>query len=153
LPAADERHCAVVGVGQRTATALSVSGGDFHYQISDAGDGTVAIDSARLADCRNYQVRCEHSALPRSATVARALRDLLLHGSTQVLRPLGAAAASPAGAARCHSVSDGELGDNWNSKVEWLHYTPAERRAYLDRLNQPPPQYAARRPRHTRSGR
>ena len=153
LPAADERYCAVVGVGQRTVTALSVSGGDFHYQISDAGDGTVAIDSARLADCRNYQVRCEHSALPRSATVARALRDLLLHGSTRVLRPLGAAAARAPNAARCHSVSDGELRDNWNSKVDWLHYTPTERRAYLDRLNQPPPQYAARRARHTRSGR
>jgi hypothetical protein len=130
----------------RTVTGISVVGDDFHYQISTAGDGTVALDSARLAHCPNYQVRCEHSALPRSATVARALRELLLHGRTRILRPLTTAPA-PDSLSRCCSVSDLALRTNWSEKVDWLQYTPAQRRSYLDRLNQSPPQYAAGRQR------
>ena len=143
LPPTDARHCAIVGVGQRTVTGIRCSGDDFHYQISSQGDGTVALDSARLAGRANYQLRCEHSALPRSATVARALHELLSSGHTRTLKAAVASGAPPA--RPLTSVSDQQLRGNWSDKVDWQRCTPAERREYLNRLNQAPPQYAARR--------
>ena len=146
LPPTDARHCAIVGIGQRTVTGISSSSEDFYYQVSSAGDGTVALASARLEGLPNYQVRCEHSALPRSVTVARALHELLGSGRTRTLKASAASGAPPGLAARQSTVSDRQLRGNWNDKVDWQHCTPAERREYLNRLNQPPPQYAARRP-------
>jgi len=48
------------------------------------------------------------------------------------------------------TVSDRELRSNWSEKIDWSRCTPPERREYLNRLNQAPPQYALRRarPRH-----
>ena len=147
LPPIDARHCAIVGTAQRTVTGIDVSADDFRYQISAAGDGTVPLASALLPGVDNYRLRCEHSALPRSVTVARALRELLSGGHTQLLGRAAAAVAAP----RSHTVSDQQLRGNWNDKIDWQRYTPAERRDYLDSLNQPPPQYAA--PRARRAGR
>jgi pimeloyl-ACP methyl ester carboxylesterase len=147
LPPVDDRHCAIVGVGQRTVTRISVASDDLHYQISDAGDGTVPLDSARLDGCRNYQVRCEHSELPRSATVARALRELLSSGRTGALSPSAVDPAAARRPLRVSTVSDRQLRENWREKIDWQRCTPAARREYLNRLNQPPPQYAAPRSR------
>lgn len=140
LPPADARCVAISGTHQRTVTRLHLADDDFHYEVSDAGDGTVPLTSARWAGCDNYFVRCEHSALPRSATVARALLELLRHGRT---RRLSAMPGPPLG--RRVTVSDRELRGTWNEKIDWLKLAPAARREYLNRLNQPPPQYAVRR--------
>lgn len=146
LPPIDPRHCAIVGMAQRTVTGISVVADDFHYQISSAGDGTVPLASALLPGLGNYRLRCEHSALPRSVTVARALCELLLGGHTRSLNPLAATGALARGTAPpLHTVSDLQLRSNWSDKVDWQRYTPGERRTYLNCLNQPPPQYAARR--------
>ena len=146
LAATDERHCAIVGLGQRTVTGIRCSSEDFHYQISSTGDGTVPFDSARLEGRANYQLRCEHSALPRSATVARAIHELLATGHTRALKSIAALGAPPDRPASHTTVSDQQLRCNWSAKVDWQKCTPAERREYLNRLNQAPPQYAARRP-------
>jgi hypothetical protein len=147
LPASDARHCAIVGLGQRTVTGVHGDREDFHYQVSSAGDGTVAFDSARLEGRANYQLRCEHSALPRSATVARAIAQLLATGHTRSLRPVVASDATPQRQPAAISVSDRELRSNWSGKIDWSRCTPPERREYLNRLNQAPPQYAPRRAR------
>jgi pimeloyl-ACP methyl ester carboxylesterase len=140
LPAADARCITISGTHQRTVTSLRLVNDEFHYAVSDAGDGTVPLERAQLAGHDNYFVRCEHSTLPRSATVARALVELLRHGRTT---RLASAAGAPLG--RHVTVSDSQLRGTWNGKVAWHRLAPAARRDYLNRLNQPPPQYAARR--------
>ena len=142
LPASDTRCIAISGTHQRTVVSLRLIDDDFHYEIGDAGDGTVPLASAQLTGCDNYYVRCEHSALPRSVSVARALVELLRHGRTTRLaarlgRQLG----------RQVTVSDAELRTTWNDKVDWARLGSAAHRDYLNRLNQPPPHYAARRAR------
>lgn len=135
--AADARCIAICGVQQRTVVGLQLRSGDFHYRVSDAGDGTVPLASARLAHGDNYYVRCEHSALPRSTTIGRALIELLRSGrTTRLARQAGARPA------RTISVSDAELRTTWNDKVDWARLSPAAHRDYLNRLNQAPPQYA-----------
>ena len=106
----------------------------------------MALASAQLAGCDNYYVRCEHSALPRSVSVARALVELLRHGRTS---RLSAERGPPLG--RQVTVSDRELRSTWNEKVDWASLGPAAHRDYLNRLNQPPPHYAPRRARGRRA--
>jgi len=141
--ATDARCIAICGVQQRTVVGLQQRAGDFHYQVSSEGDGTVPLASARLAHGDNYYVRCEHSALPRSVTVARALIELLRSGRTTRLARQHAASS-----ARTVSVSDAELRTTWNEKVDWARLSSAAHRDYLNRLNQAPPQYAPRRTAH-----
>jgi pimeloyl-ACP methyl ester carboxylesterase len=145
LPANDGRCIAISGTHQRTVVSLKLAGDDFHYDIGDAGDGTVPLESAQLDGGDNYYVRCEHSQLPRSVSVARALVELLRHGRTT---RLSARRGPPLG--RRVTVSDRELRDTWNDKVDWAKLGAAAHRDYLNRLNQPPPQYAARRARRRR---
>jgi pimeloyl-ACP methyl ester carboxylesterase len=135
----DERCIAICGVRQRTVVGLQRVADDFHYQISDEGDGTVPLISAQLARGNNYYVRCEHSALPRSATVARALIELLRQGRSSRL-----SSQFSAGPGRKVSVSDAALRRTWNEKVDWAQLSSAAHRSYLNRLNQAPPQYALR---------
>ena len=140
LPASDARCIAINGTHQRTVIGLKLIDDDFHYEIGDTGDGTVAIASAQLAGRDNYYVRCEHSALPRSVSVARALVELLRHGRTTRL------AREPGPQLGRHViVTDRELRTTWNAKVDWAKLGSAAHRDYLNRLNQPPPQYAPRR--------
>ncbi len=67
MPGADARFISIIGTAQRTVTSLARRAGQFHYEISDAGDGTVAAICATLPGARNYSLACEHSELPRSA--------------------------------------------------------------------------------------
>ncbi|MDE2251578.1 MAG: hypothetical protein KGL25_09260 [Gammaproteobacteria bacterium] len=138
LPSAEPRCIAICGTQQRTVTGARLVDDDFHYQVSDAGDGTVPLASAQLAGSDNYYVRCEHSALPRSASVARALVELLRHGRTTRL-----AMRPGVRRARGVTVSDRQLRTTWSEKVDWAALAPELRRDYLNRLNQPPRQYAA----------
>jgi hypothetical protein len=50
-------------------------------------------------------------------------------------------------------VSDQQLRQEYQGKVDWPHMTPEQRRVFLDTLNEPPPAAvrAARRKRKKRS--
>lgn len=139
LAGAEERLICICGVRQRTITGIRVGGGEFHYAVSSAGDGTVPIASAKLGDAPSYYVQCEHSELPRSERIARALAQLLLRGRTDLLPSRWTAARE-----RPVQVSDSTLRHIGSSKVDWTALTPAARRAYLNRLSDPPPAYAGR---------
>jgi pimeloyl-ACP methyl ester carboxylesterase len=142
LPATEPRCIAISGTHQRTVTGLRLADDDFHYDISGAGDGTVPLECAQLAGSDNYFVRCEHSELPRSATIARAVLELLRHGRTRRI------AATPGlRLGREVTVSDAVLRTTWGVKIDWPRLAAAARREYFNRLNQPPPQYAAQRTR------
>jgi pimeloyl-ACP methyl ester carboxylesterase len=139
LAPVDERCIAIVGVGQRTVTGLRRAGDEFVYAVSGDGDGTVPALGATLPGAQCYFFRSEHSDLPRSPTIARALMDLVRKGTTAALRRKSALSYQ----APVH-VSDAELRGTCNDKVDWHALAPEARRVYLQQLNVPPPQYLRR---------
>ena len=141
----DERCVAIVGVGQRTVTAMERAGEEFVYAVSADGDGTVPARSATPAGVTCHFFRSEHSELLRSPTVARALLELIRHGSTATLQRTSALTHEAA-----VRVSDAELRRTFTTKIDWQALAPAARRLYLQQLNVPPPQYL-RRARRRRS--
>jgi len=151
LAPADERLICICGIRQRTVTALKMGAGEFEYGVSSAGDGTVPVAAAGLGDAPRYYLHCEHSELPRSERIARALTQLLLRGRTDLLSSRWQAARE-----RPVLVSDTALRAVGAEKLNWVALSPAARRAYLNHLSDPPPAYAGRshharrsaRPRH-----
>jgi pimeloyl-ACP methyl ester carboxylesterase len=138
----DERCVTIVGVGQRTVTALERSGEEFSYAVTGDGDGTVPARSAAAAGGRCLFFRGEHSELLRSRTVARALIELVHSGRTAALqRASSLARQAPV------RVRDSELRGVGVEKIDWHALAPEARRLYLQHLNVPPPQYLRRRPR------
>ena len=133
---ADARFASIIGTGQRTVTGIERRGGQFHYAISAAGDGTVAAARATLPGARNYYVRCEHGELPRNELVARAVVDLLRTGRTQRLPQ-----RVVVGSGRTAYVSDAELRRSFARKIDWHGLRTAERRRYFARLSAPPALY------------
>lgn len=136
LASADARFISIIGTGQRTVTGLARRGGQFHYEISAAGDGTVAAVHATLPGARNYYLRCEHSELPRSELVAASVADLLRSGRTRRLPQ-----RVIVGHGRHAHVSDTQLRRALARKIDWHALRTAERRRYFARLNAPPPLY------------
>lgn len=136
----DARFVSVVGTGQRTVTGIERRGQQFRYQISSAGDGTVACARAMLPGVPSYSLRCDHGELPRSPDVAAALVDLLQHGATRRLR-----AGVMARPGRLSFVTDAALRRELARKIDWYSLSIGERRQYLDRLNAPPASYRAPR--------
>jgi pimeloyl-ACP methyl ester carboxylesterase len=139
LAGREDRLICICGIRQRTITGVRVSGGEFHYAVSSAGDGTVPVASAKFGEAPCYYVQCEHSELPRSERVARALAQLLLRGRTDLLPARWTQARE-----RPVQVSDSTLRHIGATKVDWAALSPAARRAYLNRLSDPPPAYAGR---------
>lgn len=135
----DERFHCIVGTGQRTVTGLTRSGAQFRYEVSSAGDGTVATLRASLSGARNYYLRCEHSELPRDEQVASALDDLLRTGRTRRLpqRP-----DSPRG--RHVWITDADMLRSLPRRVDLQRLSSSERRRYFAALNLPPSLYGAR---------
>jgi len=136
LAAPDQRFYSIVGSGQRTVTGVERHGPQFRYQVSAAGDGTVATCCATLPGVKSYSLRCEHSELPRSESVAGALTDLLRRGRTGRLRE-----GVNARHGRSIYVTDALLRRELRRKLDWYQLSIGERRRYLDRLNDPPAAY------------
>ena len=136
IASADERFASIIGTGQRTVTGLERHRGQFRYEISTAGDGTVATTRATLPGARNYYLRCEHSELPRNAVVASAICDLLRTGRTRRLPQRVFASRG-----RHAYVTDADMRRSLSRKIDWLALKTADRRRYFTRLNGPPPLY------------
>lgn len=132
LGPADRRFVAIAGVGQETVTAASKGRGGFVYTITRRGDGTVPADSAALDGAETYFANAAHSDLTRDAHVAAAIVDLLRTGSTKRL-PTRWTSNTRAQA----RVSDRELRRTHAEKVDWAGLTPAQRRDFLQNLNEP----------------
>jgi pimeloyl-ACP methyl ester carboxylesterase len=139
LAVADERFVSIVGTGQRTVTGIERQGQEFRYEVTSAGDGTVAISRATLPGSQVYSVRCEHSELPRSPTVAEALLDLIRSGHT---RRLGSGVVARPG--RKVYLTDAMIGEEFAHKQDWHRFSVAQRRRYLDRISAAPVGYRSR---------
>jgi len=140
LAPGDDRFCSIIGTGQRTVTGVERHEDQFRYQITSAGDGTVASARATLPGATVYSLRCEHSELPRSPTVAAALVDLLRSGRT---RRLTAGAIERTG--YVVYLTDAVLRNELDRKLDWHALSVGERRRYLDYLNAPPAGYRSPR--------
>ena len=138
LADADQRFISIIGTGQRTVTAVARDGDEFRYEVSSAGDGTVSIARASLPGARVYSLRCEHSELPRSPTVAAAIVDLIRSGDT---RRLTSGVIEQRG--KVVRLTDSTIRQELARKLDWHQLSVAERRRYLDHLSDPPVSYRA----------
>jgi len=129
----DPRFTVIVGCNCPTATRVALSDGDFEYEYSLQGDGTVPIALARLEGAGHRFVDCGHSDLPLSNRVIAGTIDLLRTGKTRRF-----AASPPARRGSRTRVRDAELRQEYQGKVDWPHMSPEERRVFLDTLNEPP---------------
>jgi hypothetical protein len=138
---ADARFTVVIGCNRTTATGVALRDGDFEYEYSLQGDGTVPIELARLAGARHAYVECGHSDMPLADRVIAGTLDLLRTGATQRF-----AAAPPVRRALLTRVRDAELRELFQGKIDWPHMTPEQRRLFLDTLNEPPRGRTHRKP-------
>jgi hypothetical protein len=145
---ADARFTMVVGCNRTTATGVALrsdgdggDGGDFEYEYSLQGDGTVPVELARLPGAHHSYVECGHSDMPLDERVIAGTVDLLKTGATQRF-----ASAPPLRRGSLTRVRDAELRQQYQGKVDWPHMTPEQRRLFLDTLNEPPRGRAHRRP-------
>jgi hypothetical protein len=133
LAAADARFHAVIGCNRITATGVALRNGDFEYEYSLRGDGTVPISLAELAGAQHRYVDCDHSDLPLSERVIAGTIDLLKRGTTRRF------ASRPRMRRAAHTrVRDAELRQEYQGKIDWAGMSPEERRIFLDSLNEPP---------------
>jgi pimeloyl-ACP methyl ester carboxylesterase len=129
----DARCTAVVGFNQVTATSLSLENGEFAYEYSLRGDGTVPMALASLAGARNCYVECAHSDMPLDDRVVNGAIELLAAGATSYF-----AGSPPEIRGQRTVVRDAELRALYPGKMDWPHMSPAERRHFLDTLNEAP---------------
>ena len=88
LAPADSRFFLVAGVNRDTVVGLRMNGGEFAYEISPDGDGTVPLSFAQLANIPSqqiYYVEEGHGNLPNNGAVESAVADLLSSGATSTL--------------------------------------------------------------------
>ena len=133
LAPADARFDIVVGCNRITATRVTPRDGEFEYEYSLRGDGTVPMELARLDGARHRYVDCDHSDMPLSDRVIAGTIDLLKTGKTRRF------ATSPRIRHNTRRrVRDAELRREYQGKVDWPQMSPEERRLFLDNLNEPP---------------
>jgi len=95
LAPADDRFFLIAGVNRETITGLRKDdqSGEFVYELSMAGDGTVPLAFAEIPGTKaTYYIEETHGSLPNNRLVARAVTDLLGTGSTSLLPQKRAAA-------------------------------------------------------------
>jgi pimeloyl-ACP methyl ester carboxylesterase len=133
LAAGDARCYVVIGCDHPTATGIARHGAEFAYEYSRRGDGTVPIALARLHGAQHGYLACDHSDLP--------LDDRVIGGAIELLGAASSsrfAAAPPALNGASARVLDRDLRQMHQGKVDWPHMSAAERRQFLDTLNEAP---------------
>ena len=88
LAPADQRFYLIAGVNQATTVGARMENGDFVYDYSSDGDGTVPLAFARLdgiPPSQIWYVEEQHGSLPNNGKVENAVIDLLASGATQTL--------------------------------------------------------------------
>jgi hypothetical protein len=148
MASADARFSMVVGCNRTTATGVALRDGDFEYEYSLQGDGTVPIELARLPGARHSYVECGHSDMPLADRVIAGTVDLLSTGATQRF-----AAAPPLRRGSLTRVRDAELRQQYQEKIDWPQMTPEQRRLFLDTLNEAPRGRTHQRPQRVAAAR
>lgn len=126
----DPRIQCIAGWGTDTVVRSTLEEDGFRYHLDRRGDGTVAVASAVLPGAPSACVHAAHSELPRRRDVHAALLNLL-EGL-----PAGLASAPPALPQAQRHHTDDDLGQLFTGKLDWLAMSPAQRRHFLDSLNE-----------------
>lgn len=88
LAPADQRFYLIAGVNQQTTVGVRMQNGDFAYDFSAEGDGTVPLAFARLDGIppgQTWYVEEQHGSLPNNGKVESAVIDVLSTGATHAL--------------------------------------------------------------------
>lgn len=85
LAPGSDRMSLIAGVDQDTVTNLQMKQDDFEYLITQAGDGTVPLEFAKLENVSTWYVPESHGNLPNNGQVIRATINLLETGATSEL--------------------------------------------------------------------
>jgi hypothetical protein len=75
----------VAGVRQDTVVGIRTTAGEFQYEVSAEGDGTVPLSFAELPGARMFYIEESHGSLPNNGAVCGAVCDLLSSGETSRL--------------------------------------------------------------------
>lgn len=76
LPSPDKATM-IAGVDQKTVTNLSVRGGEFAFEQTRNGDGTVPLDFALLPELDTFYIREGHGELPKNKKVWQAVKEII----------------------------------------------------------------------------
>ena len=127
LMIADRRCHDIVGVGQQTATGMTVRNNELVYDITNDGDGTVPASLAQWEGATHWYATETHGQLPRNSLVCNAVIDILRNETTSRL---------PSQWNRNESLpmqrSEHELRELLNGKVRWDQLSLNERRDLLE---------------------
>ena len=99
LAPADSRFFLIAGINRDTVVGVRMNAGEFAYDVSPDGDGTVPLAFAQLINIppqHIYYVEEGHGNLPNNGAVESAVADLLSSGTTAALpnqRPVSRRAA------------------------------------------------------------
>lgn len=132
LVVADRRCHTIVGMEQLTATGLSTRDGQFVYELTTAGDGTVPASLAQWAGAQHWYVAETHGQMPRNSAVCQATIDLLRHETTTVLPREWQIDRSDK-----LERSEAELRTVLDGKVRWDQLPLSERRDLLEPIITP----------------
>lgn len=124
-------HC-IAGAGSDTVMHATQEGALYRYHVTREGDGTVPLESAAPPGSDAYYCSSLHNALPRDDRVAEALIDLLHTGRTQAL-PVTPPSFPPSP----RSFTDADMQKACRDKLDWGTLSPAGRRDWFARMNQP----------------
>lgn len=99
----------IVGTGLETAVAArrQANAGEFTYDLSNEGDGTVPLDLALVPGLPTYVTAAGHGQMPNDSDIARAVDNIIVTGATTVLNKLDGVAPQRRAAPR--NVSDAQL--------------------------------------------
>jgi len=96
LAPVDHRSALIVGVAQPTVSAMRRTQGEFLFEVTSNGDGTVPAALAQLPGAQTYYVAEGHTELPSNGRVIATVVDVLQRGESTRLpsrwRPSRAAA-------------------------------------------------------------
>src|SRR5205085_6085256 len=136
LAEADARFFLVAGINQDTVTGLHVERGEFVFEVTPNGDGTVPLDLAKMdgiPDAQVYYVEAGHGELCNHGTVETAVMDLLAGGVTSALPT-----QRPAARRAARFVSEAELREMAKRAPGVGQLGSADYRHLLDAVAAPP---------------
>ena len=132
-PAGDARCLHVIGIRQETVTGLRRTGGQFEFEFTEDGDGTVPLALAELPGSRSWYVAEKHGGLPNNGRVISAVVDLLRTGETQRLP----SSLKRERAATSRRVNETALKRIAPQKVRWQDLSADARRRLLEPVVSP----------------
>jgi CHAT domain/Lecithin:cholesterol acyltransferase len=132
-PATDDRCLVIAGVRQDTVTSLAATGGEFDFDLTPQGDGTVPLALAVRPGERAWYVGEKHGGLPNNGRVIAGVVDLLRTGETKRL----SSSTSRVPCRVVRQVSESALRRVAPHKVQWQHLSPDARRRLLEPIVSP----------------